>query len=157
MARLSLIALQTSKSPWCDQALEELRSRISPIIPFDILRIKSPSQSRDQKEKKIKLESELILKAIRQDDFLVLCDETGRALDSVLFSKNLVQWIESGKSRIVFLVGGAYGVHENVRSRANFRLSLSPLTFNHLVAQLVVAEQIYRGLAIWRRLPYHNS
>ncbi len=88
---------------------------------------------------------------------MVLLDEQGKGLTSKAFSKELVQWVESGKKRVVFVIGGSYGVSDAVKTRANIKLKLSDFVLNHWVAQIVLTEQIYRALAIWRNLPYHND
>jgi 23S rRNA (pseudouridine1915-N3)-methyltransferase len=64
--------------------------------------------------------------------------------------------LESGKSRLVFVIGGAYGFSDEVYARADMKWSLSALTFNHWLAQLAALEQVYRGLTILKGIPYHN-
>ena len=64
---------------------------------------------------------------------------------------------ERGRPRVLILVGGAFGFGPEIRERADWTWSLSPLVFNHHIAQAVVLEQTYRAFAIWKNLPYHNE
>jgi 23S rRNA (pseudouridine1915-N3)-methyltransferase len=94
---------------------------------------------------------------IKKDDILVVCDERGDLIDSKKFSQKLVKLFERGRPRVVILIGGAFGFGNEIRSRADWTWSLSPLVFNHHIAQAVVLEQTYRAFAIWKNLPYHNE
>ena len=80
----------------------------------------------------------------------------GRDLTSIEFSKQIEKIETSGKKRTVFIIGGAYGVSENVKMKVNLKISLSKFIMNHLVAEVVVLEQIYRAHTIINRIPYHN-
>jgi 23S rRNA (pseudouridine1915-N3)-methyltransferase len=112
---------------------------------------------RSSAEYRKKADTELLLKKITSDDYIVLFDEKGETLDSKAFSQKLNQVLLSGKKRIVWIIGGAYGVDDRVKARANLKISFSKMVMNHLVAQTVALEQIYRGFAILKNLPYHNE
>ena len=98
-------------------------------------------------------ESESILRTIKQEDFVILLDETGTNINSNKLSKLL---FENNKN-IVFIIGGAYGVSDSVRQRSDFIWSLSNLVFPHQIVRLVLAEQIYRAHTININHPYHHS
>lgn len=150
--------LQSSKESWVEEGQSRLMEKINHFLPFEIKPIKSKNYPRDQFQRKVEEEEAKIFKNIQETDMVILFDEKGAALDdSLAFSKKLVQIIESGRSRVVFIVGGAFGVSPKIKKRANLVISLSNLTMNHFVARLVALEQIYRALTIWRKLPYHNS
>lgn len=135
----------------------DLLNRINRIIPIEWIEIKSKSLARDSSTRKAQLESEAIAKAISAQEFVIFCDEAGtRFVDSMDFSHRLVSWITMNKT-VTFVLGGPYGVSPALEKRANQKISLSPLTLNHHLARLVLAEQIYRGLSIWKNLPYHNA
>ncbi|HRO66365.1 MAG TPA: 23S rRNA (pseudouridine(1915)-N(3))-methyltransferase RlmH, partial [Pseudobdellovibrionaceae bacterium] len=102
-------------------------------------------------------ESDLILEYLKSDDYVILFDEKGESLDSRGFARRLEQALGSSKKRLVFLIGGAFGVEEPVRKRADRILSLSPLTMNHVLAKTMAWEQIYRSFTILKNLPYHND
>jgi 23S rRNA (pseudouridine1915-N3)-methyltransferase len=87
---------------------------------------------------------------------VVLLDAGGRALDSVGFARYLERLLQAGRGELGFVIGGAEGVPEALRSRASERLSLGPLTLPHRIARLVLLEQIYRATTIWKGEPYHK-
>ncbi len=147
-----------SKEPYATQAEEALLKKIDPIVRSELLQVRAKSADRAEAESKKLAESREILSRLNSDDLVWVFDENGRqAKNSREFSKWIVQGIESGKRRIVFVIGGAYGISDEVRARANKIVSLSPLTFNHHVAKIVALEQVFRALAIWKNLPYHND
>jgi len=87
----------------------------------------------------------------------VLLDEKGKTLSSVAFAQKLQQWMNSSPNNISFFVGGAFGFDTTIYEKANFKLSLSSMTFSHQLIRLIFAEQLYRAVSIIHHLPYHNS
>jgi 23S rRNA (pseudouridine1915-N3)-methyltransferase len=156
--KLLLIYVSGQREEYSDLADETFAIKIRGLVPFECQAIKAQSAARAQSAEKKRAESGKILAALKSDDYVIAFAEKGKlARDSREFSRWLVQAIESGKKRVVFLIGGAYGFDESVLKRAAQTWSLSPLTMNHHVARVAAMEQIYRGLAIWRNLPYHND
>lgn len=102
-------------------------------------------------------EGEMVLKKLGNRDFLILLDEKGKNLRSVEFAKQLEKWSVQGIDRIVFLIGGAFGFDEAVYQRANYLLSLSPMTFSHQLVRLIFLEQLYRACSINKGEPYHHE
>ena len=98
-------------------------------------------------------ESENILKSISESDYVILLDESGHQFTS----NKLSEKIFGSSKNIVFVIGGAYGVDDNVTTRANFVWSLSELVFPHQIVRLLLSEQIYRAYAISINHPYHHS
>lgn len=105
----------------------------------------------------IESEAKAILKLIRPEDVVVLLDERGVEIDSpglaTLIDTNLTQ----GTKRLIFVIGGAYGVHESVHERANKTVSLSKLVFPHMLARLILIEQLYRAWSIRSGGKYHHA
>ena len=151
------VNLNSAKEDWSESAFELYEKKLKHFINFEIVSLKGENQSRSQKEVRLTKEAEQIMKFLKEDDFLVLFDEKGKSLNSIDFSKQINSILNSGKKRVVFLIGGAFGVSEEIKKRANLKISLSTLVFNHLVAQLVALEQLYRAFAIIKNLPYHNE
>lgn len=98
-------------------------------------------------------ESENILRAIDKSDYVILLDETGKNINSEKLSRLL---FENNKS-VVFVIGGAYGVSDVIKNRADFVWSLSELVFPHQIVRLILSEQIYRAHSISVSHPYHHS
>ncbi|MCX7929455.1 MAG: 23S rRNA (pseudouridine(1915)-N(3))-methyltransferase RlmH [Chlorobi bacterium] len=93
---------------------------------------------------------------LASDDWVVLLDERGTALGSRQLAELLERQLPVHR-RIVFIIGGAYGVSERVRQHADMVLSLGPLTLPHELARVVLCEQLYRAMTILRGEPYHHG
>ena len=100
-------------------------------------------------------EGEKILLLVPQGSWLCVLDVSGTALTSENFAKKIAALNLSGVSNLTFAIGGAFGLSEELRRAASFRLSLSAMTFTHQMARLVLVEQIYRAFKINRHEPYH--
>ena len=99
-------------------------------------------------------EAEIILKKIHSRDFVIALDERGKQFSSPNFAKYLERISVNGKS-ITFIIGGVYGLAENVRQRADLILSFSEFTFTHQMIRMLLAEQIYRAFTIINGKKYH--
>lgn len=154
--KLVLLHVATAKEQWIDLVSDLYSKKISYFCDFEIKHIKPKKNGRDQAEQKKQDESDLILDNLKNDDFVILLDEKGKNLNSIEFSKKIDFAMSSGKKRIVFIIGGAYGVTSEVQKRSQLTICLSPMTLNHLMAQAVILEQIYRAFTIIKKIPYHN-
>lgn len=155
--KIVLIYLESQKEDWALEAQSVYSEKIKRFCDFEILKIKSPAVARDNKDYKVEEESKLILSKLKSDDYLALFDEGGKIFDSIEFAQNFKRIQESNPKRIIFLIGGAFGVSEEIKKRANQKLSLSKMVMNHHVAISVSLEQIYRTFTIIKGIPYHNS
>jgi 23S rRNA (pseudouridine1915-N3)-methyltransferase len=151
-----LYNLATAKEDWANAVSELYKKKISYFMPMEIQTLKAKKSAREDLDYKRNEESDLLLKNLTQDDYVILFDERGTTLDSMQFSKKIELVLSSSKKRAVFIIGGAYGVNEEVRSRANLKVALSPMVMNHLMAQAMSLEQIYRAFTIIKKIPYHN-
>lgn len=141
-----------------DDAIQSYHKKITFYTPFETCAIpylkNSKSLSADEQKKR---EGELILKKIEVADFVVLLDERGRELDSIQLSQFIQQQLNIGTKNLIFIIGGAYGFSQEVYERANYKLSLSRMTFPHIMTRLIFAEQLYRGFSILKNEPYHHK
>lgn len=101
-------------------------------------------------------EADTILDWLEKDDYLVLLDEKGKSLSSEGLATFLQTRANESTKKIVFLIGGAFGVDEKVKKRAQFIWSLSSLVFPHQLVRLILAEQLYRAATIIRNEKYHH-
>ncbi len=115
-----------------------------------------PSKLTDPSQIK-KAEAASILKALTPTDVLILLDEKGKMLTSPGLAKLIQQKANQSAQKIVFLIGGAYGVAEEIKERAQFTWSLSELVFPHMLVRLILAEQIYRACSILANEKYHHE
>lgn len=153
MAKQVLLSVGKRHDPALQGAIEEFTARLNREAETSWHLIK-PSGADEQTARRV--ESDAVLDFIRSDDFVVLCDERGRELSSEALAELYDRWLTCG-ARIVFVIGGAYGVDELLRDRADFVLSLSKLVFPHQIVRLVLAEQLYRARMITKNHPYHHS
>jgi 23S rRNA (pseudouridine1915-N3)-methyltransferase len=138
-------------------AKEIYDEKISKMIGFQIEELKPVKIERDDSLKKKKLESQNICAFLKEDDYVILFDEKGQSMNSLQFSKFMEQQLSSSKKRIIFIIGGSFGVDETVKIKAQKKIAISSFTLNHRVALLLGLEQIYRAFAIMKGLPYHNE
>lgn len=115
-----------------------------------------PIRRRDQRGI-IAEQTERLLRRLRPDDYVIVLDERGRHLTSEDFAQHFEQIIACRARRVVFIIGGAYGIGHNLHARADVVLSLSRLTLPHELARLVLCEQLYRAMTILRGEPYHHG
>ncbi|MES2768485.1 MAG: 23S rRNA (pseudouridine(1915)-N(3))-methyltransferase RlmH [Bdellovibrionota bacterium] len=155
--KVIFLYIESQKEDWALEAQSLYTEKIKRFSEFEIIKIKSPSIARDNKAHKIEEESKMILGKLKSDDYFILFDEEGKIFDSIAFAQNFKKIQESNPKRIVFLIGGAFGVSTEVKARANQKLSLSKMVMNHHVALTMALEQIYRTFTILKGIPYHNS
>lgn len=139
------------------EGIDIYQKRLKHYLPFALEVIPDLKNTKNLNEKQIKSkESDLILKKLSPQDFLILLDENGKEYDSVAFAKFIEQKRSLSHKKIVFLIGGAYGFSESVYQRSNGKISLSKMTFSHQMVRLFVVEQIYRAMTILKNEPYHH-
>lgn len=153
MARQLLISVGKRHDADIVAAIDEFTARLSREVPTEWHLIK-PSGADEITARR--LESASVLTFIQSDDFVVLLDERGQQLSSeglaAMYDQALGRY-----ARIVFVIGGAYGVDTGFRERADFVWSLSKLVFPHQLVRLVLAEQLYRARMITKNHPYHHT
>jgi len=101
-------------------------------------------------------EGQRILSKMHDHDYLVLLDERGRSLTSQQLAKLVDRLLIGSYNRVIWLIGGAMGVDDKVRSRANDVINLSAMTLPHALARVLLLEQLYRAMCIRARHPYHH-
>ncbi len=140
------------------EGVEDFTRRISKYFKVDWMIIPPPKNAGTLSEFDLKKqEAAVALQQLSEDDFLVLLDEKGKQLDSIGLSEFLQKRANESTRRLVFLIGGAFGVHETVTSRADLTWSLSKLVFPHMLVRLILAEQVYRACTILRNEKYHHQ
>jgi len=155
--KLRLLIFESKSPEWVEVARAEYAQKLKGFLPFEVELIKSPKMERESADLKRRKEAELLFKKLQPTQTLILFDEAGQLFRrSEEFSQNLLKQLETGKSEIVFCIGGAYGFDESVKARSQKRWSLSTLTMNHWVAQIMALEQLYRSMTILKSIPYHN-
>jgi 23S rRNA (pseudouridine1915-N3)-methyltransferase len=155
--KLAFVFVGGHKENWLLELSSSYIEKIGYFCPVELIRLKPSRQGRATKEIKLADETADLLRVLKKDDLVVICDEKGEQVTSIKLSAKLVKLFERGKPRVVILIGGAYGFGPEIRQRADWTWSFSLLTLNHHFAQALVLEQTYRALTIWKNLPYHNE
>lgn len=138
-------------------AIEEFSGRIKKYFSIEWQILSSAKNAASLSEIDLKKQEAIsILNSITKDDYLVLLDEKGKNISSVELSEFIQQRANESTKRIIFLIGGAFGVDESVFKRANFIWSFSKLVFPHMIVRLLLAEQVYRACTILRNEKYHH-
>tara|TARA_B100001769_G_scaffold248807_1_gene220712 strand:- start:33 stop:506 length:474 start_codon:yes stop_codon:yes gene_type:complete len=153
-----LYVVGKTDSDQLNSMMEDYKKRIQKYHRFEILTIPD-IKSRGKLTKSIKKQKEgdLTLNRLKENDYLVLLDETGRQMDSLFFSNFINARRMGSHRRLIFLIGGPYGFSDSVYKRANERISLSKMTFSHQIIRLFFLEQLYRANTILTNEPYHNK
>jgi len=140
------------------KAIEDFTKRITNYYKVEWLIIPPLKNAASLSTNNLKdLESQTLLSKINKDDFLMLLDETGKQLTSVELANFISKQTITNNRSIIFLIGGAYGVSNEIKQRANFTWSLSKLVFPHMLVRLILAEQVYRACTILRNEKYHHQ
>jgi 23S rRNA (pseudouridine1915-N3)-methyltransferase len=150
---IRIISVGKKHASWVNEGIERYSKRIHK--PCDVKWVILPS-SPNKTANACLDESGRILNHFNDDDYVIVLDEKGKIIDSNDLSKLLSQQMTLSKN-IVFVIGGAYGVHDSLLRRANFIWSLSKLVFPHQLVRLILTEQIYRAQEISAGRPYHHD
>src|SRR6218665_2681308 len=133
------------------EGIEVFSKRINHYFSAEWQIIASPKNAATLLPHELKLkEGEIILNALKKEDYLVVLDERAKQLSSEGLAGFIQQRANESEKNIVFLIGGAFGVSDAVLQRANFKWSLSQLVFPHQLVRLILAEQVYRACSIIR-------
>ena len=156
--KLSFWSIGKPHDPLLKAAIEEFTSRVNRYYPvkWQIIPPVKNSASLSGIELK-KKEAAAVTALLAKDDFLVALDEYGREWNSKQLSEFIQLRANESTRQVVFLIGGAYGLDDSLLKSANFRWSLSPLTFPHHLVRLILAEQVYRACTILRNESYHHE
>ena len=102
-------------------------------------------------------EAETLSKSIPSGAIVVAMDERGKTLASPEFARLLGDWRDQGRSSVCFLIGGADGIHKDLRTSADYKLSFGKMVWPHLLARAMLCEQLYRASSILSGGPYHRE
>jgi 23S rRNA (pseudouridine1915-N3)-methyltransferase len=150
---IRILAVGKKHEAWVVEGISRYEKRLK--RPFETEWVLLPHSARDGLEAR-RDESERILTRLNANDYVVLLDERGKAVDSPALSKLLLGQLEESRP-VTIIIGGAYGVDDSIHARANFVWSLSPLVFPHQLVRLILAEQLYRAQEIAAGNPYHHQ
>lgn len=156
--RLNLLCIGKTDDALIRTQLDYYIHRLPRHWNFQITEISDIKNTKNLTPQQIKQqEAKLFLPHIEAADWVVLLDEKGKQYTSRAFSDKIQDWELSSLKKIHFLIGGAWGVGDEILHRANEKMALSTMTFTHQMIRLFIIEQIYRAAQILQGKPYHND
>ena len=154
--KLSIWSVGKPHEKYITEGVDSFTKRINHYYPLD-WKLISPAKAITDITQIKNTETISILKLLTPTDILILLDETGKMLSSPGLAKLIQQKANQSAQKIVFLIGGAYGVDDEIKKRANFTWSLSELVFPHMLVRLILSEQVYRACSILANEKYHHE
>ena len=156
--KITLLVVGKTDKSYVKEAVEVFENRLKHYIPFQIQVIADVKNAKKLSQEQLKQkEGELILAAVPAGAELVLLDEGGKELTSKGFANLLNKKMVTGTRQLVFVIGGAYGFSCDVYQKANWKFSLSRMTFSHQMVRMIFVEQLYRAFTIIKGEPYHHE
>lgn len=154
---IKVIALGKIKEKYMKSAIDEFLKRIRPYCSMQIVEIQEePVYSENLASHAREIEAKKIREKIGADAFVVALDIDGVELSSEEFAKKIDALASSGLNSVVFVIGSSTGLDDDFKKSADFRLSLSRMTFTHQFARLMLLKQLYRAFKILNNETYHK-
>lgn len=157
--KITIVAAGKIKEPYLVQGIGEFQKRLAPLARLDIVEIPEErvgdEPSPAEKEQALTREGRRLLQRVPDGSHLFVLDVAGAARSSEELAARMAALALSGESHLTFLIGGPFGLSEEVRRAAAERLSFSRMTFTHQMVRLLLVEQIYRAFKINRGEKYH--
>ena len=161
MLKINIICIGKIKEKYFTDAVGEYAKRLTAFCKFSVVelneeRIRSNTPNEAQIAEVIEAEGRRILQKIGASDYVAAMCIEGKLMSSEELSETLDKAALSGKSTVDFIIGGSYGLSDEVKRRADLRLSMSKMTFPHQLARVILSEQIYRACEISTNGKYHK-
>lgn len=150
-----LICLGKTKEKFISDGIAEYQGRLRHYAPFSITVLKDRGKSANPAQA-LEAEGRALLQAIPDGAYLVVLDPGGQLLSSESLAEKISNWEMQGIKQVLYLIGGPEGHAPMVKARADMLLSLSPMTFTHDMARLLLVEQLYRAYTINAGERYHK-
>ena len=156
---INIINVGSLKSSFLEPGIEEFKKRLSRYCNLNIIEVTDEPLPKSPSEKDLQalqaLEGQRIVKKIPERSYVFALDVKGKPMTSEGFAKSLNNLQVRGYSSFTFIIGGATGLSDFVLKQADYRFSLSHMTFTHQMIRLILLEQIYRAFKINNNEPYH--
>ena len=160
MQKITILCVGKLKEPFYIQAVSEYQKRLSRHCKLEIVELPEQKLSDDPSDAEIEQsllkEAALIEEKLPRGGALIAMCVEGTELSSVQLSQKMQQFASRGASQLTFLIGSSFGLHPSIKQKADFRLSMSPMTFPHHLFRVMLLEQIYRAYQIESGTKYHK-
>lgn len=147
--KIVIMSVGKEKDELTSSVIKHYELRILRYLPVEWIYI--PHDSTKEKE------GEKIISFIKKEDYIVLLDEKGKDMKSEALAELVENRMVDSVRRMVFIIGGAYGVSKVIEERANYIWKLSSLVFPHMLVRVILMEQLYRAMTIIRGEGYHHE
>jgi 23S rRNA (pseudouridine1915-N3)-methyltransferase len=156
--KILLLQIEKTTDSYLNEGILIYTERLKNYVTFNTETISMPKNIRQRPfEEQRKAEAIEIQKYLEPSDFLVCMDEHGKQFTSIQFADFLNKRMVSGCKRVVFLIGGPFGIDKSILDKSSYVLSLSNMTFSHQMIRLFFCEQLYRGFSILKNEKYHHE
>ncbi len=156
--KILLIQIEKTTDAYLLEGVKVYTERLKNYVSFSTETIVMQKQIRQKPfDEQKRAEAVEIQKLIDPSDFLVCMDEHGKQFASIQFADFLNKRMVSGCKRVVFLIGGPFGIDKSILDKSSYVLSLSNMTFSHQMIRLFFCEQLYRGFSILKNEKYHHE
>jgi len=149
---IKIITVGKIKEEYLKEAIKEYTKRLSKFTKINIIEV--DDEDFDINKTLLK-EKENIIKHINEKDYIITLEIEGNQIDSIEFSKKIESTLNYN-SDITFIIGGSYGLHDDIKRMSNYKLSFSKMTFPHQLFRVMLLEQIYRSYKIINNESYHK-
>ena len=156
--KILLIQLEKTTDKYLIEGVDVYIERLKNYISYTTETIVMPKSVRQKPfDEQKKAEALEIEKLLESSDYVVCLDEHGKQFTSLGYAEFLNKRMVSGCKRLVFIIGGPFGIDKSILSKAHYTLSLSNMTFSHQMIRLFFTEQLYRGFSILKNEKYHHE
>lgn len=160
MQKITVLCVGKLKEPFYEQAVKEYEKRLSRYCKLELLELPEQRLGDEPSEAEIrqalKKEAALVEQKLPKGGALIAMCIEGQEMSSVALSQKMQQLAARGASQLTFLIGSSFGLDEDLKKKAYLRLSMSPMTFPHHLARVMLLEQIYRAYQIEAGTKYHK-
>ena len=150
---IKIICIGKIKEQFYRDAIEEYLKRLSKYTKLELIELNDINS--DNTNIILEKERDEILSKIKEKDYIITLEIEGKELDSIELS-NKINELQINNSNITFIIGGSYGIHQDIKNMSNYKLSFSKLTFPHQLFRVMLLEQIYRSFKILNNETYHK-
>ena len=158
--KIRIIAIGKIKESYMREAINDYLTRLKPYVQMEIVEVMDEPVSDKPNQSEIEMvknkEGNKVSKLLKPSDYVIALDLGKKQLRSPEFAKYIEDKFVLGGSQLTFLIGGSYGLSDELKKRANDSITLSEMTFTHQMTRMIILEQIYRAFKINRNETYHK-
>jgi len=156
MRKIRIITVGKTQDKYIRDGVAVFEKKLKHYCELNLVVVKEANYANGSAQQWNQEEGQKLIKLMNPRHFTICCDEKGSSFDSIQLANAFQNWSNTGYSTLDFLIGGAFGFSDEVRSKANIVLSLSPMTLTHQMVRLFLIEQVYRAFTIIRNEKYHH-